>query len=79
MNMQTNGLGERRLLGIDPDKLYSTSEMADITGMSAAAYEAWRLRADPAGPPFVRLGRAVRYVGSDVIAWLSNNRVSRAG
>jgi predicted DNA-binding transcriptional regulator AlpA len=63
--------------GIEPDKFYTTGELAHATGLSVACYEAWRFRDDGSGPPFIRLGRrAARYVGADVIAWLMRNRVT---
>jgi predicted DNA-binding transcriptional regulator AlpA len=54
---------------------------ADYIGMSP-----WFLRRDRVdgprdgrtpGPPFVRIGRAVRYLKSDLDAWLLQHRVER--
>jgi hypothetical protein len=61
--------------GINPGQLYSTIEIAKLTRMSVASFEAWRFRDEGVGPPFIRLGRAIRYAGVDVIAWLRSNRV----
>ena len=60
--------------GLVPERLYSTKELAQITGFSESAFEAWRLRGS-GGPPYRKLGvRAVRYLGQDVIDWVTGGR-----
>jgi len=48
-----------RLIPRDPDALLFGAEMAFLLGLSPRTLEALRLRGD--GPPYVKLGRAVRY------------------
>jgi predicted DNA-binding transcriptional regulator AlpA len=43
-------------------------EAANLTGLSPAWFE--RSRWDGSGPPFVKVGRAVRYPLEDLHAWL---------
>jgi excisionase family DNA binding protein len=47
---------------------YSTAELAEMLGLSAVTLEKWRT--SRVGPPFLRLGRCVRYRREDVDAWL---------
>ncbi len=62
------------IAGLAPERLYSTKELAQITGFTESAFEAWRLRGT-GGPPFRKLGvRAVRYLGQDVIDWVTEGR-----
>ena len=49
------------------------AEVARRLSLSTATLRAWRLRGQ--GPRFVRLGRAVRYVASDVQDFLDANTV----
>ena len=58
--------------GIDPNKLYSTQELATLTGMTESYFEAARSRGG--GPSFTRLGRRVKYPGTAVIDWLLRGR-----
>lgn len=57
-------------------------EAARIIGMSVAFLRADRYRghvgARTAGPPFLRLGRAIRYDPLDLKEWLSEHRVVRS-
>lgn len=47
-------------------------EAATRLGLTRATLRAWRHRG--AGPPFLRLGRAIRYLASDIDAFLGANR-----
>src|SRR5579862_2169048 len=51
----------------DPDVLLFGAEAAYLAGLSVRTFEALRLRGG--GPPYVKLGRAVRYRRGDVLAW----------
>lgn len=55
---------------IDPDSLLDQSRVAEILGTTTKFLEARRVRGG--GPPFIRVGRLVRYRRSDVIAWLDS-------
>ena len=62
--------------GGDPDELLSTSELAEITGLSTQFYEIGRVNGY--GPKFVRLSpRRVRYRRADVLAWLEERTYAR--
>jgi predicted DNA-binding transcriptional regulator AlpA len=50
-------------------------EVASMLGLKVSTLRAWRLRAD--GPPFVRFGRAVRYLESDVLHYMQTCRHGR--
>lgn len=39
----------------------TTAEAADYLGLPKGTLEVWRSRARKGGPPFVRLGRTIRY------------------
>lgn len=47
-------------------------EAAIRLGLTRATLRAWRHRG--VGPPFLRLGRAIRYLASDIDAFLGANR-----
>lgn len=51
----------------DPDALLFGAEAASLVALSIRTFEALRLRGG--GPPFIKLGRAVRYRRGDVLAW----------
>ncbi len=48
----------------DTTRALTEREVADMLGLSVATLRAWRHRGK--GPRFLRLGRAVRYLPSDV-------------
>lgn len=56
--------------------LLTTAEAAQLTGMSVAWYE--RKRWERAGPPYLKRGRTVRYVKTDLLAWWMEGDVSPA-
>jgi predicted DNA-binding transcriptional regulator AlpA len=46
------------------EKLYKTTEVADVLGIAPNTLEIWRIRGD--GPKFVKCGRYVRYRRQDI-------------
>ena len=52
----------------DDESLLNESEAAKLLAVSARTLQAWRTK--NAGPPFVRLGRAIRYRLKDLIEWV---------
>jgi predicted DNA-binding transcriptional regulator AlpA len=50
------------------------AEVASLLALSVRTLEGLRLRGG--GPPFVRLGRSVRYRRGDVIDWILNRRIN---
>lgn len=59
------------------------TEAARYIGMSIGYLRQDRLngprRSRTPGPPFVRVGRAIRYLLDDLDTWLQENRVDRRG
>ncbi|WP_162313710.1 helix-turn-helix domain-containing protein [Pseudoxanthomonas yeongjuensis] len=53
------------------DEFLTTREAAALTKMSAAWYE--KARWQKRGPPFLRKGRAVRYLRSELMNWWTEN------
>jgi predicted DNA-binding transcriptional regulator AlpA len=55
-------------------KLLREQEAAQISSLSVAFFRNRRLRGD--GPPYVRVGRAVRYEQAALEAWLRSKQVA---
>jgi excisionase family DNA binding protein len=58
---------------MDTPRALSENEAAQQLGLSVATLRAWRLRR--AGPPFVRFGRAVRYLQSELDKFVKKHTV----
>jgi predicted DNA-binding transcriptional regulator AlpA len=52
--------------------LLNTRQAAERCGLSARTLEKYRITGG--GPPFIRLGGAVRYQLEDLDAWIASNR-----
>lgn len=61
----------------NPDALLREQDAADFLSLSVRTLQSWRLRV--AGPPFVQIGRAVRYRRRDLIAWIDANTIGHDG
>ncbi len=60
-------------------QLLTTDQLAAELGVHPMTLAAWRM-VDGQGPPFVKVGSAVRYRRSDVEAWLdAQTRTSTTG
>lgn len=57
----------------DPDALLKEEVVKDLLNVSIRTLQSWRLRR--VGPPFVHVGRAVRYRRRDIIKWIEVNTV----
>ena len=57
----------------EADVLLTESQAAQLLQISIRTLQAWRLRRS--GPPYVQLGRAVRYRISDLMGWIDSNTV----
>ena len=57
---------------IDPDALYEQHHVAEYLGKTKTWME--RARSRGFGPAYLRLGRSIRYKGSDVLTWLDGQR-----
>jgi len=55
----------------DPDALLEEDEAAQFLRISVRTLQAWRLRS--AGPPFVRLGRMIRYRRRNLLEFIEAN------
>ena len=55
-----------------PRRLMTTAQAADYLTVTVAALRAWRVRGG--GPPWIKLGQAVRYDQNDLDAWLDEHR-----
>jgi predicted DNA-binding transcriptional regulator AlpA len=60
-------------LSLDTDALLREQDAADLLSLSVRTLQSWRNRM--AGPPFIQVGRAVRYRRRDLIAWIDANTV----
>lgn len=58
----------RASIGMITMKILTNVETAELLGLKPNTLERWRLQGR--GPTFRKLGRAVRYVEADVLAWL---------
>jgi hypothetical protein len=57
----------------DLDTLLREQDAADLLCLSVRTLQSWRIRL--AGPPFVQVGRAVRYRRRDLVNWIEANTV----
>jgi excisionase family DNA binding protein len=58
-------------------KLLTTAEASEFLGVSAGTLAVWRCVARyPL--PFCKIGRNVRYLESDLIAWMESRKVHQA-
>ncbi len=70
-------MSQQALSAIEPDALYTQTELAPVLRKSLAWFE--RSRWAGTGPAFIKVGRQPLYRGRDVLAWLdSNTRTSTA-
>lgn len=56
---------------VDPGQMLTTLQAAERLGLTTSALEAWRVKGG--GPPFAKLGSAVRYRLGDLEAWVGAN------
>jgi DNA-binding transcriptional MerR regulator len=64
-------------LSNDPDALLTEGQAARLLNLSVRTLQAWRVGG--LGPPFCRLGRAVRYRRRDLLSWIEVNTRADAG
>lgn len=55
------------------DVLMTESELGQLTQRPRKTLQRWRLSGE--GPPYIKLGRSVRYRRADVLAWLESQTV----
>jgi excisionase family DNA binding protein len=56
----------------EPGELLTEAQVARLLAVSLSTMK--RLRASGDGPPFLRIGRAIRYRREDVDAWLRQQK-----
>lgn len=56
------------------EKLLVTKQVADLLGISASTLEKARSTGIGNYPPYIKVGRCVRYRLADVLTWLEKNR-----
>lgn len=65
------------------DRLLSTRETAELLGVREGTLSAWRCRErntppeERRGPPFVRVGRSVKYREVSIQQWIAAREVNR--
>jgi hypothetical protein len=59
------------------DALFTEVQAADALNLSIRTLQAWRSKC--CGPAYIRAGRAVRYHGRDLLAWIELNTVRPPG
>lgn len=57
----------------EPAEYLDEKRLCALLGISSVTATKWRAKAK--GPPFIKLGRLVRYRRSDVDAWLRTNTI----
>jgi predicted DNA-binding transcriptional regulator AlpA len=57
------------------ERLLTTSEIAQLLRVSADWVKHWRTRRSQGGPPFLKIGRLVRYRSGDVLRFLNRHVV----
>lgn len=58
-------------------RLLTDVDVSDMTGFSITTLQQWRHR--KMGPPYLKLGGAVRYRREDIELWLERSRVDNGG
>jgi predicted DNA-binding transcriptional regulator AlpA len=58
----------------DTESLLAEIYAADLLGLSSRTLQSWRSKNE--GPPYVRVGRAVRYRRQDLLNWVGQNTVA---
>jgi predicted DNA-binding transcriptional regulator AlpA len=62
---------------VEDELLVTEPEAARILAISVRTLQAWRVQ--DAGPPYVRVGRLIRYVRSSLIAWVKSRTHTPGG
>lgn len=61
-------------MSVDPDAAYNENQAATLLGVSVRTLQAWRVRGG--GPPYVKIGRAVRYQRRALVTFQQQNTVT---
>jgi predicted DNA-binding transcriptional regulator AlpA len=78
--MRVKQLQEMSVPDPDAKRVYTTAEAARYIAMSESFLRQARMDGDrenrTPGPPFLKIGRAVRYLKHDLDAWLERHKAS---
>jgi predicted DNA-binding transcriptional regulator AlpA len=64
---------------MDNSPTLPSPEAAQYIGMSDAWLRKSRMNRDPLAPPFLQIGKSVRYLRADLDNWLASRRVDHGG
>jgi len=56
--------------------ILNTSEAAKHVGLAKATLDAWRCNGKTDGPPYIRMGKAIRYSRTALDLWMAEHTVS---
>lgn len=70
-------LTDTKSTGDTPEVLWDSQRTADWLGLKAPTLSSWRVRGF--GPPFLKIGRLVKYVQTDVEEWAAKQSFSSTG
>lgn len=59
---------------VTDDQLLTAEELSALIRVKPDTLERWRMRKQ--GPPYIKLGKLVRYSRSDVAKWVQSGRVN---
>lgn len=71
--MQTNESSEQCNSSVSPLQMLKPDEVADLLQIPLATLTQGRWRYPELFPPFVRVGRSIRYSVKDVLEWIEIN------
>jgi hypothetical protein len=61
-------------ISVDPDAALNENQAAEFLGVSVRTLQAWRVRGG--GPPYCKIGRAVRYQRRVLVSFQQEHTVS---
>ena len=60
--------------GVTDDQLLTAAELSALIKVKEETLERWRMRGQ--GPPYIKLGKLVRYARADIAEWVQAGRVT---
>lgn len=61
-------------ISVDPDCLLTEGQTGELINVPVRTLQTWRLRGG--GPPFVKLGRSIRYRRWNLIRWIEEHTMN---
>ena len=59
-------------MNIEADKFYTENDIAEFFNVELTTVRSWRYKRLP--PLYIKMNRAVRYLGQDIIDYINENR-----